>query len=83
LTRFGFLDDLVRIKKPVFLRNRVFVPTNDLLAFGTQGQREAELGSNTIAVRADVTHNAESPAIADAVYDAVDDFGMGLHQLKL
>jgi len=81
LTPLGLLDDMIRIQKPVFLRATIFVPTNNLLTLGAQGQGKTQLGTNAVAVRTDMAYDAESPAIANAVDDTVDDFGMGLHQL--
>src|SRR5688572_22640203 len=76
---FGFLQDAFAIKEGVFLRNRVFVPADDLLSFVTQGQGEAELGAHAIPVRADVSDDAETAAVANTFDDFVDYFRVCLH----
>src|ERR1017187_234862 len=39
----GLLDDAVPVEELVFLRDAIFVPASDFLAFGAEREREAEL----------------------------------------
>ena len=57
--RLRLLKIAVRVEEAVFLRHGVLVPAHDLLAFGAQGEREAELGADAIAVGPHVADDAD------------------------
>ena len=60
---------------------RIFVPANDFFAFVLQGERQAELRADAIAIGPDVADDAKRPALANAFEDAINDFRMRLHSI--
>src|SRR6516162_3393520 len=70
-----FLEQAVAIKKAVFIRDDVLIPANHAFAFALQGQRQADLRADTIAVGPDMSDDAERFILADRIQDAVDDSG--------
>jgi len=79
VARFGFLKKMIWIQELVFLRIAVFVPTQHLFALVFEGERQAQLRPHAIAVRSDMTDDAEGAAFLDSVNDAVDDFRVWFH----
>src|ERR1700719_1141694 len=75
----GFLKKLVGIKELILLRNDIFVPAHDLLSFIPQGQREAELRADAVAVGTDMADDAKRAVATNSFDDAVNDFGVGFH----
>src|SRR5262245_6475784 len=74
------LKQLVRVEKGEFLRHVVFVPTDDLLALFPQREGKAQLRTDAVSIRPDVTGDTKGPAAADSFEDAVDDLGVGFHE---
>jgi hypothetical protein len=74
-----FLEQTLRIKKSVFLRDRIFVPTNDPLAFIAQRMSEAQLRADAIAVGPDMADNADRFAPAENFENSVNDLGITFH----
>ena len=58
--RLRFLEQAVGVEKFVFLRDGILVPAGDFFPFVLQGQREAELRADAIAIGPDVADNAKS-----------------------
>src|SRR5262245_45819712 len=63
----GHLHDASSIQKPIFLGHGVLVPTDHLLPLPTQGERQAELRANTIAIRPHMADDTNSLAGAQDV----------------
>ena len=61
------------------MRNRIFIPHRDFFAFVTQSEREAKLGADAVAVRADMADDAKSFVFLDDVENAINDLGMLFH----
>jgi hypothetical protein len=76
----GALDEVIGVEEGEFMGDGVLVPDDDILIFRLEGEAEAELGADAIAVWADVTDDAEGAALADGIEDSGDDLGLGLHQ---
>jgi len=75
----GFLQEVIGVQKGVLLRHGVLVPAEDVLAQFAQGQAQADLGADAIAIGADVAGDAYGLALTDGFNDAVNDFGMRFH----
>jgi hypothetical protein len=77
--RFRFLDDVVRVEKLVFLRDTIFVPADNFLAFVLQRESQSELGADAIAVGPDMAHNAKGFALPNILKDSVYNLRVGFH----
>ena len=60
----GFLHDVVGIQKGELAGHHVLVPAGDLFARVLQGQRQAQLRADAIAIGADVADDAEGAVLA-------------------
>ena len=76
---FWLLNSLCIVQEFVLLRNRIFVPAPDFLAFVLERKREAELRTDTISIGANVAHYAESLALPDALDNPIDNFRVAGH----
>jgi len=80
LAAFWLLERMVAVEEFIFLRVAIFVPAKNLFAFVAQGEAESKLRANAIAIRPDMAHDANGPALANAVEDAINDFRVRLHR---
>ena len=78
-----FLNNLVRIKKCVFIGDTVLVPTFHLFTLVTQCERQRQLRTNAITVGPYVANDANCAALANVIQNAIYNFGMGFHGNRL
>jgi len=76
---FGRFNQLFGIKKCQFRRDRILVPAGDFFSGIDQGQRQTELGADTIPIGPNMPDHADRLAFLDRLYDAVNYLGMDLH----
>jgi hypothetical protein len=75
----GLLDKMFRVQEREFVRNCILVPASHLLALVLQGQREAELRTNAIAIGSDMADDTDGFAGLNTLQDAVNYFRVGFH----
>jgi hypothetical protein len=68
---------VVAVKELVFLRERVLIPAENLLAFISKRHCQPQLRADTVAIRPDMAHNAKRLMFAHRFEQAADDFRMG------
>src|SRR5262249_34474289 len=79
LSAFWFLKQLAWIEEGVFLRHFILVPTGDLFALALQRERQSQLGTNAISIGPDVADDADRPALADRLNNAINNLRVRLH----
>src|SRR5688572_1722674 len=71
----GEFEELLRVEKVELGRHGILVPAGHLLAFVFQRQREAELGTDAIAIRTNVADDTDRLAVANGLNDFLNDAG--------
>src|SRR5258708_8010769 len=77
----GFLEEFVLVEKLVFPGIGILVPADDPLALVLEGQGQAELRSDTVAIRTYMADDANGAAVTDAFDDPVNYLRMALHSI--
>ena len=78
---FGFRNETFAVEETEFGRNGILIPDSDAFAFSAQGESEAELGADAIAIGANVADDADGAARGDVFEDALDDLRARLHSV--
>src|SRR6266516_543688 len=73
--RVGQFEEFLRVEEGQFRGDGMFVPTNHVLAFVLQSQRQAELGADAIAIGPDVADDTDRVTFPDGLGDLQDDAG--------
>ena len=72
-------QQLARIEECQFVGHGVLIPADDAFILREQGQRQTQLRTDTVAVRADVAGDADALAAVDRFEEAIHNLGVGFH----